>query len=96
MKKAEFSILELTIIIIITLVIGFSLGGIVQKPIEIMQEPIKIIKEIEKCRCSNLTRKDVEMIIRQEFVDALEFNYAIDGAMGEPRLVPLLKSIINK
>ena len=90
--------LEITIIILISFIIGFSVKGIIQYQLpEIIETPRIIEKNtIEKCQCFNLTREDVGLIIRQEFVDALEFNYAIDDALGKPRLVPLLKEILKQ
>ncbi len=85
--KKEITNLEISIIILLSLIVGFSLGRIHYKPIT------QTIKEVEKCQRVGLTSEDVKSIIRQQFVPALEFNYAIDGAMGEPRLVPLLKEI---
>ena len=88
--------IEIAIIILISFIIGFSINGIIQFPktIKTIEIP-KIIEKnvIEKCQCSGLTTEDVELIIRQQFIPAFEFNYAVDGAIEEARLVPLIKKI---
>ena len=88
----EINIVQISIIILASFIIGFSFKGLVDQ--EKNQYPNIIEKNvIEKCQCSGLTREDVELIVRQEFVDAFLFNYAVDGAMGNPKLVPLVKEI---
>ncbi|MCK4307295.1 hypothetical protein KAW50_03595 [candidate division WOR-3 bacterium] len=57
---------------------------------------IERIERIESCKCLGLTTEDIALIIRQQLVGALEFNYAIDGAMGEPTLVPLIKAMCEE
>ena len=88
--KKEITNLETSIIILLSSIIGFSLGGIYYKS---KNPPAQIIKEIERCQCAGLTSEDVRLIIRQQFVPAFEFNYAVDGAIEEARLVPLIKKI---
>lgn len=88
MKKEIKPILQFTAILIIGSVIILGTSFLVYK----FRKP-EIIERIEKCQCSGLTSEDVRLILRQEFVNALEFNYAIDDSLGNPKLVPLLKSI---
>ena len=93
--------LEISIIILIGFIMGFSFNEIFEGFSETetngttIQIPIQKI-ETEKCQqYVGLTSEDIKLLIRQQFIPALEFNYAIDDSMGKPRLVPLIKEICN-
>jgi hypothetical protein len=80
------------------LLIGFALGAfaIAYENNEQIEELKKIVEITpEKVDCPGLNSEDVKNIMYREIENVIETRAILDGAMGEPTFVPMLKNITS-
>lgn len=88
--------------LITLMAIGFILGAVVMYLDEnrIVEDKNKVIAELQEELVGTspdcvMNRQDVRDIMYSEIEDIIETKAVLDGAMGEPTFVPMLKRITS-